>query len=348
MAKRIEQAEQTNTSPVNLNSDETVKITKVTLETQMPAWPPPPRPRWRRSRLSLAFQVSAIVLALLLIISGLVFIIYSATTDYHGALHAVATGEAQATQNVVSTAQAQQQATTQVLNTVQAHINATATAQTVQGVQATATINDATATASTLSTLLTQATGKTPKFNDSLTDNSGSGKWDQGNTLNTSVASTGCAFKNSTYHVSEAQQGFLQPCIAENTDFSNFVYQVQVTLDQGNQAQVGMLFQVDSTNQAYYFFSIGSDGSYALDAYTSSGQVNHLKQGMSAAITTGVGQANQLSVLAKNGSYYLYANGQYLTTVTNASLSSGKIGLAVIDQNTPVDAEFTDAQVWQL
>jgi hypothetical protein len=347
MAKKIEQVERVHASPVSLHDDETVSITKVAPEKKA-AWPPPPRPRLRRSRLSLVAQISTIVLALLLVISGLVFIIYSATTGYHGALRAMATGEVQATRNVVGTAQTQQQATTQALSTVQTHINATATAQTIQGAQATANIDGATATATTLSTLLTQTTGKTPTFDDNLTDNSGAGKWDQGTTINTSVASTGCAFKNSTYHVSEAQQGFLQPCIAENTDFSNFVYQVQVTLDQGDQAQVGMLFQVDSTNKAYYFFSIGSDGSYALALYNSSDQVNNLSSGVSPAITTGLGQSNQLSVLAKNGSYYLYANGQYLTTVTNTGLSSGKIGLAVVNQNTPADAEFSNAQIWKL
>jgi hypothetical protein len=346
MAKKIEAAERIDAQPVNLNSDETVSITKVTPK-KTPSWPPPPRPRWRRSRLSIVAQVSAIALALLLVISGLVFIIYSTTVDYHGALRAVATGEARATQNVVSTAQTQQQATTQALSTVQAQINTTATAQTIQGTQATATINDATTTANSLSTLLTQATRKTPTLNDSLADNSGAGKWDVGNTINTSVASTGCAFTNSTYHVTEARQGFLQPCIAENTNFSNFVYQVQVTLDKGDQGLAGLLFQVDSTNKVYYFFYIGTDGSYALDLYTSSGQVNNLTQGMSPAITTGLGQSNQLSVLAKNGTYYLYANGQYLVTVTNTSLSSGKIGLAVVNRNTPVDAEFSNVQVWK-
>jgi hypothetical protein len=347
MAKKIEQVEKVHASPVSLNNDETVSITQAIPEKQA-AWPPPPRPRLRRSRLSIIARVSAIVLALLLVVSGLVFIIYSATTGYHGALRAVATGEAQATRSIVSTAQAQQQATTQILSTAQAYINATATAQTIQGAQATASTEGATATATTLSTLLTQATGKTPALDDNLTDNSGSGRWDQGTTINTSVASTGCAFKDGTYHVSEAQQGFLQPCIAENTDFSNFVYQVQVTLDQGDLAQEGMLFQVDSTNKDYYFFSIGSDGSYTLALYNSGNQVTNLSSDVSPAITTGLGQSNQLSVLAKNGSYYLYANGQYLTTVTNTGLSSGKIGLAVVDQNTPADAEFSNAQIWKL
>ena len=298
--------------------------------------------------LSRVGQISVIVLGLLLVISGLVFIIYSATVDYHGAIRAVATKEVQATQNIVSTAQTQLQATTQALSTVQAQINATATAQAIQGEQATATIGGATATASTLSNILTQATGKTPVLDDSLADSSGTARWDQGNTINTTVARTGCAFTNSAYHVSEAHQGFLQPCIAENTDFSNFVYQVQVTLDQGDQGQAGLLFQVDSTNKAYYFFYIGSDGSYALDLYATSGQVTHLTQGTSAASTTGLGRSNQLSVLAQKGIYTLYANGQYLTTVPNTALSSGKIGLAVVNQNTPVDAEFSNAQVWQL
>ena len=85
-----------------------------------------------------------------------------------------------------------------------------------------------------------------------------------------------------------------------------------------------------------------------LDLYTSSGQVTTLTRSINAAITTGLGQSNQLSVLAKNGTYYLYANGQYLVTVTNTSLSSGKIGLAVVNQDTPVDAEFSAVQVWKL
>jgi hypothetical protein len=347
MAKKMERVKRIDASPVSLHSDETVRIIRV-VPKQAPAWPPPPRPRPRRSRLALVGQVSAIVLAFLLVISGLVFIIYSETLDYHGALRAVATGQARATQDIVGTAQAQQQATTQALSTAQAYINATATAQTIQGVQATATLNDATATATTLSNLLTDATGKTPTLDDSLTDNSGTARWDEGSTINTTVASTGCAFKSSVYHVSEAQQGFLQPCIAENTNFSNFIYQVQVTLDQGDQGQVGLLFQIDDTNKAYYFFYIGSDGSYTLDLYDSSGRVINLTQGISPAITTGLGQSNQLSVLAKNGVYTLYANGQYLAMVTNASLSAGKIGLAVINRNTPVDAEFSDAQVWKL
>jgi hypothetical protein len=343
MAKKMEQVRRIDALPVSLHSDGTVRIIRM-VPKQAPVWPPLPRPRPRRSRLALVGRVSAIVLAFLLVISGLIFIIYSETVEYHGALRTVATRQARATQDIVGTAQAQQQATTQALSTAQAYINATATAQTLQSVQATATME----TATTLSNLLTDATGKTPTLADSLADASGTARWDEGSTINTTVASTGCAFKNSTYHVSEAQQGFLQPCIAENTNFSNFVYQVQVTLDQGDQGQVGLLFQIDSTNKAYYFFYIGSDGSYALDLYASSGRVIHLAQSISPAITTGLGQANQLSVLAKNGVYTLYANGQYLTAVTNTRLSAGKIGLGVVNQNTPVDAEFSAAQVWKL
>ena len=176
------------------NSASPVSLHKVEPEKKA-AWPPPPRPRIRRSRFSLVAQVSAIILALLLVITGLVFIIYSATTEYDGALRAVATGEAQATQNVVNTTQAQQQATTQALSTAQSYINATATAQTIQGAQATASVDGATATATTLSTLLTQATSKTPALDDNLTDSSSSSRWDQRIATSTAVVSTGCVFR---------------------------------------------------------------------------------------------------------------------------------------------------------
>ena len=348
MAKKAQQSDAPNEETIAASSDAgfNAAMTEPDIAVQQrPVWPPPPRQRPRRSRVALIARVGGIALAALLVISGFILIIYSATTQYSGSLRTVATREAQATRAVIGTAQAQQQATVQVLGTAQAGINATATAQTTGSSLATATTDQATATATSLDDSLTQLTHGKPTFSDTLSDNTGQGRWDVGHTINSVTGSTGCEFKEGGYHVSEAQQGYLQPCIAQNTQFSNFVYQVQVTLNAGVQAQAGLLFQV--TNAAYYFFYIGSDGSYALDIYRSDGQVSNLASGINTAIATGAGQPNQLSVLAQNGTYTLFANGQYLTTVSDRTLPSGKIGLAVVNRNTPADAQFTDAQIWK-
>jgi len=288
-------------------------------------------------------RISVGALALLLVISGLLFVVYSTTVGYRTSLHVIATRQVRATQSVIDTNRAQQQATVRTLGTAQANINATATAQTDAKAQATEAVDGATATATSLSDLLTQSTTKDPTFHDTLADNTGNGKWDEGNP----TTNRGCVFKDGNYHVNEAQKGLLQPCIAQGTQFANFIYKAQVTLNQGQLGQVGLLFQINGSDNNYYFFYISSDGTYALDLYNNNNQVN-LTQGTSTAIMLGLGQSNELAVLAKDGIYSLYANGQYLATVTDHSLNAGKIGLAVVDRNVPVDAQFSNAQVWKI
>jgi hypothetical protein len=61
----------------------------------------------------------------------------------------------------------------------------------------------------------------------------------------------------------------------------------------------------------------------------------------------GLGQSNQIAVIANSNTLYLYVNGQYLTTAQDSALSTGKIGLGVVDTNAPVDVQFTDVLVWQ-
>ena len=110
----------------------------------------------------------------------------------------------------------------------------------------------------------------------------------------------------------------------------------------------GLLFHVNSSNQAYYFFRIGTDGSYALDVYASNNQVSTLVKGLSPAIASGQGQSNRLTVIAQNTTYYLYVNAQPVASVSDSTLGAGRIGVAVVDVDTPVDVVFSDAQVWPL
>lgn len=305
----------------------------------------------RRERLSPTVKVLLLLLACLLIIGGMGLIVVSSARQYRTTLHTGATVVAQATRNSSNTAQAQSQGTTlanqgtaQAFSTAQANIEATATSQADTTTAATATVDNTTATATSLGDLYTQSTSGTPTFNNALSDNNGDGKWDEGN----AATNTGCTFSENNYHVSEAKQGYFQPCIAEDTKFSNAAYQVQLTINKGNPGQAGMLFRVNSNNKAYYFFRIGIDGSYALDVYDTNGNVKTLVHGFSSAITTTFGQSNTLTVIAKDTQYYLYANGQYMDSTNDSTLQEGKIGVAAVDAGTPIDVTFSHARVWKL
>src|SRR5689334_18036594 len=212
-------------------------------------------PNYRRQqRLPTPTMVILIVLAILLILGGLGFLIYLTSVQYTASLRVTGTVAVQSTRHAKQTAQAHVQETANVLSTAQAAIYATATGhaneQLNQSATATATVDLVTATANALDDLYSKATSGTPALDDSLLDNTGPGKWDVG----ANNPHTGCAFMSDGYHVSEAQQGFFQPCLAHAMTFDNFAYQVTMTINKGFHGQGGLLFRTDSTNNLYYFF----------------------------------------------------------------------------------------------
>lgn len=319
---------------------------QVTIKDASPArsagsWPPPPR-NVRRQTLPAGMVILITLLALILIVSGLGFIIYTTTVQYSSNLHTQATAEAQSTATTLEQTRQVLQATANTLSTAQANIDATATAQEVETATTIAGVDQVTATASALQDMLTQDTSGTPALNDTLSDNSSHNGWDKG--IN-SAGNTGCEFKAGAYHASEAQLGYLQPCMAETTNFSNFVYQVQMTIDAGSEG--GIVFRANAPQGQYYLFRIGIDGSYTLEAYNNN-KVKTLSSGISLAIVTGVSQSNNIAVIANKSSIYLYANQQFIASVADSTFQSGQIGVVALDYSTPTEVEFSNAQVWRL
>jgi hypothetical protein len=306
------------------------------------AWPPPPIPHKRPSFLVSSAKIGAISLALLLLIAGSGLLIFTTTRGYTRSLRHIATVYAQQTSSVVGTEQAQVRGTEQAINRAQSAIEATATAQAAATAQVDEAATMATATQTAAQNLLSQWTEGTPRFDDSLSDDKGTGQWDEGG-ANSYV---GCSFSDGNYNVSENQVGYLQPCIAQNTSFSDFAYQVSMTFKKGNLAQAGLIFRISASNDAYYFLHISTNGSYGLNRYDATGNNTTLRSGTNNAINTGLGASNQLAVIANKDHLTFFANGQYLDVVSDSTLSSGKIGLAVIDTTTPAEVAFSDAQVW--
>lgn len=306
-----------------------------------PAWPPQPRPRPSQGP-SKALKITAIVVATLLIVSGLGFVIGATVNQYNGTLASQQSAYLRATVNAQATTAGELAATAQPLATAQAQIYASATAQ----AQATTTAQNAgdqsTATATALGDMLTQDTSGTPALNDPLTDNSLNYQWDVDRTDNNN---TGCNFGDNGYEVQEALQGFVHTCFADATNFSNFVYQVSMTISSGNEG--GIVFRGNSAKGQYYSFRIDVNGSYAFEVYNGQ-KYTLLASGSNAAILSGLDQPNDLTVIADKGTFYLFVNQTYVDSASDTTLKAGEIGVAAYNTNLPATVDFSNAEVWKL
>ncbi len=295
---------------------------------------PPSEPRKRR--LSPAILTLLVILVLLLLAgSGLIYYVgvYQPKVQHD---QATATAQAQlsATANAQSSATALANATANAIASATANAQATATAQ-------------ASATAAALQNILATATSGTPVLNDTLNAQSSSSNWDILAPANSSVGGS-CQFANGAYHSNMPTKGYFQPCYANTPTFTNFAFQVQMTITQGDEG--GILFRANPNNSTYYLFRIDTNGAYDLFVYSSNqaSSAKRLLNGTAQGFKTGLNQPNTLALVAQGTNLYFYANGQYIDSASDSTFTSGKIGVFGEDATNPTNVAFTNAQVWQL
>ncbi len=297
-----------------------------------PQTPYPLRPQAKKG-LSRSVIALILILALLLIFSGVGLIYYSVVAR-PAQLHAQATATAQTI--LANNAHATNVANTQATGTAVVNANATATVQ----AQATAQVQ---ATATALQAIYTQATQGAPTLSSSLAaqDNN---NWD----VNDTTDGGGCGFNAGTYHSTLFSKNFYFPCFARVSNFSNFAFQVQMTINQGDEG--GLVFRSNSNTDAaqYYLFSITQMGGYRLVVSKDSTHSTSLAEDSSTAIKTGTGQLNTLAVVAKGSTLYLYINKQYVGSASDSTYSSGVLGVFASNASKTTDVSFSNAQVWTL
>jgi hypothetical protein len=161
----------------------------------------------------------------------------------------------------------------------------------------------------------------------------------------------GCAFRGGAYYSTALQKGIL-PCLAQGPDFSDFTYQVQMTISTGDEG--GLIFRSDDIDQNnypssanYYLFAIRNDGHYSLSYHSNKPNVL-LTSGSSSAIKTGLNQPNLLTVIARAGNISLYVNQHYITSVNDSNRSSGLIGVFAQNDGNITEVVFSNVQVWTL
>ena len=236
---------------------------------------------------------------------------------------------AQQNANATATANAFATGTAHARATATANANATGTAIANATVTAIANAN-ATATA--------QTTSAYPPFtilalNDSLTTNSSSG-WN---------SATQCQFTSTGYQISIAQAGFSEECFAGSTNFTNFAYQVTMTITKGDCG--GLIFRAVD-NQNYYAFYVCQDGRYNAVLVVKNANAGSTKVASSGAIHAGLNQSNTLAVVVQGNTYNLYANGQRIDTFTDGTFTHGAIGVLAIDLTSPTVVNYANALVW--
>ncbi len=181
-------------------------------------------------------------------------------------------------------------------------------------------------------------------LNDPLRANTGGYDWPD------SISADGgtCQFTQGAYHVNMTQTGSFHYCIAGVTVFSEFAYEVRMTILKGDGG--GLIFRADGTNGKFYYFRIIRDGSYALYQYTNTGGIHGqmLASGITPAVHTGLSIPNVLAVVAHASTFDLYVNDQRIDSASNSAYSSGQVGLAGASVTGPTEVAFSNARVWTL
>mgnify|MGYP001168850598 CR=1 FL=1 len=224
----------------------------------------------------------------------------------------------------------------------QATMHANATATTQANVQATA---HSQATAAAIAN--TYPFSNKLALNDPLADNSKGVNWD-------TSQSSGCAFSGSAYHVTDSSKNTYNACAANKTDYSNFTFEVEMMIKQGDSnADGGLIFRADSANNKFYRLYVDQQGGYGLlvsvDTTGTGGNARNLKDGTAPQFNTGLGQTNTLGIVARGDQIALYINHQLVATITDSTYTHGQIGVtAATLSGSETEVIYTNAKVWQL
>ncbi len=229
----------------------------------------------------------------------------------------------------------------------QNNTNATATARTqANNTNATATANvQAQATRNVSLTATAVVTSHYPPFTnlafiDPFTSSSDS-QWS---------ASSACKPGSNGYQVSIAQVGYYQACRQLSSQYSDFAFQVNMTIQSGDCG--GMVFrEVDNNN--FYVMMVCADGTYDAGLFKN-GNANWAtaltQRTSSPAIHQGPGQQNIIAIVVQGNTFNLYVNGfsKNVDTFTDGSntFSQGSIALLASDFTNPTSVVYTNAVVW--
>ena len=168
---------------------------------------------------------------------------------------------------------------------------------------------------------------------------------DWNNGANSSFGGT-CQFTAGTYQVKQTKSGRFYVCEAP-VAFSNFAFQVQMTIVQGNCG--GLIFRDRGNINAYVLF-VCQDGTYMLERYDGPAGQNatSLSSGSDASIKTGLKATNTIAILADGSTLSVYINNTTtpVAAAQDSRYSHGAIGVLADDDVSSTAVTYRNARVW--
>ena len=179
-------------------------------------------------------------------------------------------------------------------------------------------------------------------LNDPLHDNSQGYHWQEGSDSNGS-----CTFTSGGYRVKSQNGGYFYPCSAQNTDYSNFVFEVQMKIMQGDCGAI--LFRVNSTVTSFYYYRVCQDGSSALFLYTNNSGTTVIASHPASGIHAGLNQSNLLAIVAQGSTLMMYINHQQTDSTSDNTYSHGEISFVAdgYPNNHPTEVVYSNAKLWK-
>ncbi len=192
-----------------------------------------------------------------------------------------------------------------------------------------------------------------PVLDDHLSDSNSPKQWQIGQ-----QGSATCSFSQGTYQIVAPAGSTGGECNtqAENTSFTNFVYQIKMMILQGvgKDAGAGIAFcSSNALNGSFYGVSFNETGYWSFGVLTNGNSPNSnvrtIISGTSQYFHTAVGQANYLTVKVKDHKFEAQINGYPLfSNITDTTLNGGFIGVEIGPGSLNSDVAFSDAKVWQV
>ncbi len=141
--------------------------------------------------------------------------------------------------------------------------------------------------------------------------------------------------QNGVYMVSSTIKDAYFLCSAHN-DFSNLVFQVEMSIDQGGDSGIGVRY-----NTWGYFLDINPNGSFTTS--NGKGGMGIPGAGTSSAIKTGLNQINLIAIVANGSEIDYYVNRHLVSVEKDSTVSHGALVLESTGKAT-----FRNAKVWTL
>ncbi len=161
---------------------------------------------------------------------------------------------------------------------------------------------------------------------------------------------TGCVFTGGAYRVIAAKQGSsAQKCTAQKTNFTNFTYEIQMTIETGgDNAAGGIFFRADPVSNQGYILFLRIDGYYEFSIASGPNHYNTIQSGTLAAHSLGFHQVHTIGIVANGSHISVYLDQNQVTQVSDTTLTSGKIGVFAQYGRSSTTVAYTNAKVWQL